>query len=83
MKNKTTYFLLLALSFLFIGQLNAQQDYFSRHLKKGISYYNNNPPEYVNALKEFDLAKNYISPNDQQKADTINYWNNKIHGINS
>lgn len=80
MKNKLfTYhrlILLLITAFAF-NHAYAQQDYYARHLLKGKNYYYNNPPKYVEALKEFDLAKNYISPNEQAKMDTINLWNNK------
>ena len=35
------------------------------------------PPDYVKALKEFDLAKNYIALNDTAKLSEIERWNNK------
>ena len=40
----------------------AQEDYYVKHLSKGKLYFSQVPPEYVQALKEFELAKNQLRP---------------------
>ena len=67
-------FLILGFAF---NSGHAQQDFYKKHLVKGKSYYYQDPPKYAEALKEFSLAKNYLSPNDKAKLDTINAWDNK------
>lgn len=75
--SKNKIFGLLLICFFCFLEVHAQTDFYSYHLEKGKKHLANTPPEFVNALKEFDLARLYISSTEQVKIDTIYYWNNK------
>ena len=77
-KRSICYPFLMLTIFLASGTvLYAQQNYYATHLSNGKEYYRQVPPEYVKALKEFDLAKNYIAPNDTTKQAEIERWNER------
>ena len=67
--------ILLTIFITFCSITAKAQDFnkqYTVHLNKGKQYYYANPPTYTEALKEFELAREYIASNETEKIDEIN-----------
>ena len=72
--------ILLTLFITFCSIPSKAQDFsrkYTIHLNKGKQYYNAKPPQYIEALKEFELAREYIASDEKEKTNEINQWNEK------